>query len=139
MRKGVTKLEVSIILVIALILASLIIPRVARSTDGHGSPRTSRDIAEIRNAFRRFHLACDRYPTTTESLEVLTDGKNIKGWRGPYLEKDLLTDPWGNAYQYETVGANAFRVWSYGADGRADGTGEGEDIDPFGTGDQDAN
>ena len=73
-----------------------------------------------------------RYPTPAEGLEALVKPTgSIKGWTGPYLAKaDVPRDPWGRPYIYETGGdgAAAFRIKSYGGDGKEGGTGEDADI-----------
>lgn len=47
-------------------------------------------------------------------------------WRGPYLTKDDLNDPWGHRYGYKRFRVSGtdqleFRLWSFGRDG-IDGT-----------------
>jgi len=127
-RKGFTLIELMVVILILAILAALIVPRViGHSSDAKRSKATA-DIAEIKNALNRFRLACDRYPTTEEGLDVLVDGQDIQGWRGPYLEK-LVTDPWQNPYVYEDNGNDTFLVMSYGRDGSEGGEPGTEDED----------
>ena len=51
-------------------------------------------------------------------------------WNGPYLEKPLEKDPWGNPYQYKVPGPDGlpYGIVSYGADGTEGGEGEDADI-----------
>jgi general secretion pathway protein G len=39
-------------------------------------------------------------------------------WRGPYAKKDIPPDPWQNAYIYELIGPNQYKVYSAGPDGQ---------------------
>jgi type II secretory pathway pseudopilin PulG len=58
------------------------------------------------------------------SLVELTEGDTA------LLNKNQLTDPWGNQYQIKTRGeVNLdFDVYSFGADGQSGGEGESADI-----------
>jgi len=45
---------------------------------------------------------------------------NPSKWDGPYLDRDVPKDPWGNPYQYGSPGPynpDSFDVWSLGPDG----------------------
>ncbi len=56
---------------------------------------------------------------------------SLQGWHGPYLEKNVPPDPWGNPYIYQTPGrdgTDGFLVESYGADGAPGGEGVNADI-----------
>jgi general secretion pathway protein G len=72
-----------------------------------------------------FRLHVGAYPTTAQGLQALwmqpSDLKNPNNWRGPYSRMEIPVDPWGNPYQYELIGSEQFRIWSWGADG-ANGT-----------------
>jgi len=52
---------------------------------------------------------------------MLAAPAGVQGWRGPYLERGLPKDPWGNPYVYRYPGqrnANGFDLYSFGPDGR---------------------
>jgi hypothetical protein len=53
----------------------------------------ARDIAK---ACERYFIDQGHYPAELDDLLAQDDGKM------PYLTKDTLTDPWGNAFKYET-------------------------------------
>src|SRR6267378_2158430 len=55
--------------------------------------------------------------------------EGVEKWNGPYLKKELPSDPWGNAYVYRAPGRNGgYEIVSFGADGREGGEGENADI-----------
>ncbi len=55
--------------------------------------------------------------------------EGVKFWDGPYLEKDVPDDPWGNPYLYKSPAEKAeYEITSMGADGRIGGEGENKDI-----------
>jgi len=62
-----------------------------------------------------FKKDCGRYPTTAEGLSALVKDPQIKGWKGPYIEK-LKNDPWKHQFMYSLVGENVF-LYSTGLDG----------------------
>jgi general secretion pathway protein G len=86
------------------------------------------NMRELTSALEQFRIDTDRYPTTEEGLEGLRGApKNLKGWRGPYVSKNIPPDPWGNDYEYESDG-KSFTLFSYGADGIEGGEGDAEDL-----------
>lgn len=85
----------------------------------------------IAEALDNFHQENQRYPTTEEGLTVLTERLASTESRdpGPYLDKFMATDPWGNPYQYYAPGKEkGYDLISWGADGKPQGKGEEADI-----------
>lgn len=130
---GFTLLEVMIVVVILGILASIVVPRVMDRPDDARLAKVQTDIRGIASALELYRLDNFAYPTTAQGLEALvrkpTAGPDAKNWKqGGYLDR-LPEDPWGNPYQYLQPGLNgAFDLYSFGADGRADGEGMDRDI-----------
>jgi general secretion pathway protein G len=87
-------------------------------------------IEEFKGALQAFELDIGRFPTSTEGLDALVDNPgNLKGWNGPYLAKDLPTDPWSRAYVYRCPGEHGdYDLFSYGRDGVEGGKGVDADI-----------
>jgi len=90
------------------------------------------DLAILRGEIDQFRLDCKRYPTQLEGFHALVSKpKELPGWNGPYLQKEVTDDPWGNPYVYKTPGKNGqtgYLIESFGADGQPDGDGDNEDI-----------
>lgn len=130
---GFTLVELLVVLVILVLIASIVGPRVINYL---GSSRTKVAGAQIESfvtALELFRIDVGHYPTSAEGLDALVNPSgNIPGWMGPYLAKpELPADPWGRPYLYETGGGNGaavFRIKSYGGDGKEGGTGEDADI-----------
>lgn len=76
-------------------------------------------IKDLGQALQEFRRTEGYYPEPDGWLDDLV--------RGGYLER-LPVDPWWGEYQY-TPELETFTVKSLGADGRAGGTGDGEDLD----------
>lgn len=77
-------------------------------------------------ALREYARDCGGFPTAAQGLAALHNDPGVPGWAGPYLEAEVLLDPWGNALQYRAVGGRA-EVWSNGPDGEG---GTADDVRP---------
>jgi len=90
------------------------------------------DLATLKNGVSQFLLDCGRYPTTSEGLGALVrEPAKVQGWRGPYISKNVLQDPWSNPFHYEYIGNDSdkqFDIASYGSDGKPGGDGSAADI-----------
>lgn len=125
-RKGLTLIELMLVLVILVILASSVGYFV-----GNAQQNALKDAA--RAQIGRFDVCIGGYqvdvrglPSNSQGLNALiaapSDLANPARWRGPYLKTTTLPlDPWDNPYNYQQVGPNDFKIWSMGPD-RADGT-----------------
>ena len=81
--------------------------------------KASSDAFILERAVYTFKDATGRFPTGAEGLVVLTGpAPSAPTWQGYYLGKNLLTDPWGNAYLYvPATGSSPPKVLSLGPDG----------------------
>jgi general secretion pathway protein G len=127
---GFTLVELLVVMVILVLLAGLIGPRVLGYL---GSSRTKAATVEIKNlstSLELYYLDVGDYPTTAEGLEslVVLRGQK-KGWNGPYLNKaQVPVDPWGNPYKYDSPGKKGrYDLYTFGRDGKLGGTGEDAD------------
>ena len=129
-QRGFTLVELMVVVLIIAILAALIVPRVIQRQEDAKRTKASADIAELQSALLQYHLDNDNFPTNEEGLQALRAAPaSAKNWRGPYLQKAIPPDPWGNEYLYQTPGANGdFDVMSYGKDGQPGGEGADADV-----------
>ncbi len=129
---GFTLIEIMVVLVVIGILAAVIIPQFAGTTQDAKINAAKGNVAELESALERFYVHLDRHPTSEEGLKALLEapaGEESK-WRGPYI-KILRNDPWEHPYQYRAPGIhhpNGFDIWSRGADGADGGDGPNADI-----------
>jgi len=131
--RGFTLIELLVVILILGILAALIVPKVMNRASEAKVAAAKSDLSSLKGALDQFHLDCDRYPTTDEGLGVLSTPPGDVGskWKGPYLQKEITVDPWGNPYVYKCPGNNgsdSYVVESYGSDGQEGGTGDAQDI-----------
>ncbi len=128
--RGFTLLELLVVMVIIGLLAAYVAPRYF-SQVGRSEVRTAQaQIAAFRNALDTYRLDVGQYPTTEQGLAALTDKPaDVPRWNGPYLQKRVPLDPWGNAYIYKSPGEHGeFDLSSLGKDGQPGGTGDAADI-----------
>jgi general secretion pathway protein G len=131
---GFTILEMLVVLVIIGLVVGLVGPRVFTNVGKSRVQAAQAQIKLLRGAVENFQLDVGRYPTTQEGLAVLNtkpaQAALSARWRGPYLQEDLPSDPWGNAYLYSIPGANGqpFALYSLGQDGKFGGEDQSADI-----------
>jgi general secretion pathway protein G len=127
---------VETIIVIAIIL-------VLTATVGFVAYRSLRtaNIAAARTQIDTFSTALNgyladnrRYPTADQGLDALWQKPVLEpvpdDWQGPYLERPVPDDPWGNPYEYIVPGPNdlPYGIRSLGADGLQGGDKQDADI-----------
>jgi len=123
---GFTMIELLIVMVILGLLASLVAPKFFNklSTAERGIAATQ--MRSFETALDTYRLDTGKYPQKLDDLRV-SDGPR---WDGPYLPKDVPTDPWGNPYIYSMPGTEGkpYDLMSYGADGKEGGEEDNADI-----------
>lgn len=129
---GYSLLEILIVLTIIALIAALVGPRLFAQLDKSKVTTARVQVRALETALETMKVDIDRYPTPQEGLDLLmhADPKAVTGWSGPYLGGDLPKDPWRHPYAYQPPAdeTQRARVFSYGADGKPGGTGNGADI-----------
>lgn len=133
--RGFTLIELMVVMVILLILAGLVGPRIMGRPEEARRMKAKVDMQSIETALKMYNLDNGSYPTTEQGLDALVAapsvGKLPHGWReGGYLEKGRVPkDPWGNEYIYLSPGSRGeYDLLSHGADGEAGGDGKNKDL-----------
>jgi len=128
--RGFTLVELLLVLVILAVLAAVVVPKFTKRSEQARIAAATTDIANISTAIDVFETDTGRYPTSDEGLKALMEAPgNAKDWKGPYLKRPVVNDPWGNPYVYRTPGthnASGYDLYSFGPDGQEGGT---DDID----------
>ncbi len=128
---GFTLVELLVVMVILVLLASLVAPRVIGYLGSSKTKTAKIQIESLTTSLELFKLDAGRYPNTQEGLEALVKRPtNVATWNGPYLKKNKVpNDPWGNPYTYKLPGEKSeFDIISFGADGKSGGDNENRDI-----------
>ena len=129
--RGITLIELMVVLVIIGVLAALIVPNVLDRADDARTTAARTDVANLMQALKLYKLDNQRYPTAEQGLRALVSKPTVNpvppNWK-PYVEK-LPNDPWGRPYQYLNPGVKGeIDVMSFGADGQSGGEGKDADI-----------
>ena len=127
-RGGFTLIEVMLVLVILMILASLAGVAVNQQRTSAFIRAAKSQIGLFKTPLSMYRLDVGDLPSTQQGLEALreapSDLANPDKWKGKYLEEPVPRDPWDNEYQYEFPGSHEedmADIWSWGPDG-IDGT-----------------
>jgi general secretion pathway protein G len=129
---GITLLELLVVMVIIALFATLVGTRLWRNVATAKATTAKAQIETFENAIEQFRLDVGRLPTQEEGLQsvrVRPPSLDESKWKGPYLQKELPLDPWGNPYVYRMPGQHGdYDILSYGRDGHEGGDGEDADV-----------
>jgi general secretion pathway protein G len=80
-------------------------------------------IETLRLALQSYLLDCGTYPTESQGLSALWEKPILapipSSWDGPYIDRQIPKDPWGNDYIYKSPGEKnlPFTIMSKGPRG----------------------
>jgi general secretion pathway protein G len=128
--RGFTLLELLVVIVIIGLLAAYVGPKYFAQLGKSEVTVAKAQIGAFQKALDTYRLDMGRYPTTEEGLaSLITKPADGGRWNGPYLQKDIPLDPWGQPYQYRAPGSKSeFDITSTGKDRQPGGIGEDADI-----------
>ncbi len=129
-KDGFTLIEILVVIIILGLLSALVAPKFFGKV-GKAKVKTAKvQINLLGTALDDFRLDNGRYPTTDEGLNILREKpEDLKNWDGPYLPKQVPSDPWDQPYQYKNPGDHGeYDLFSYGKDGVEGGEKTDKDI-----------
>lgn len=131
--RGFTLTELLIVLVIIGLLAALVGPVLYQRINPAKQSVARAQIENFMTALDSYFLDSGKFPTQQQGLAALrVRQEGDSKWNGPYLKKDIPSDPWGNPFVYRTPGRNGgYEVISYGADGKEGGEGDNVDVNSW--------
>ena len=127
--RGLTLVELLVVVLIITMLAALIAPKIFRRFSTAKKRMAKIGISNVESAVAEYYTDCGDFPMSLADL-MEDPGGEMEGWAGPYLDLEDIKDPWKNPYYYEPPpsGTSKCVVISYGRDGAQGGEGEDEDI-----------
>lgn len=129
---GFTFVETIAVVVIMLIMSSGIGFSVSKYIEQSRVATVKNQLQIFTMALQSYYMDCGVYPSEEQGLDALFSKPETfpvpKGWNGPYVNKKINNDPWGNSYQYEIENEFnlPFVIYSFNQDGVKGG--EFEDI-----------
>jgi general secretion pathway protein G len=128
-QRGFTLIELLIVMIILGLLATLVAPKMFQKVGSSKQKAAQTQIGMIGTALDAYRLDIGGYPPTDLGLDALRKNPGTPAWDGPYLPKDVPSDPWGRAYVYRAPGEHGeYDLYSLGADGQDGGDGENADV-----------
>lgn len=132
-QRGFTLLELLVVVVIIGLLAAYVGPRYFAQMGKSERGIAKAQIEALARALDAYRVDMGRYPTDGEGLAALAERPATKSerWSGPYLQKAVPADPWGQAYVYQAptrADGEDFQLTSYGKDGQPGGSGDAADL-----------
>ena len=117
---GFTLIELLIVLVILGLLAALVGPTLVEHLKPAKRTVAAAQIEEFSAALDNFYMDMGRYPSAEEGMQALMEKPpGAKNWKGPYLKKEIPSDPWGNPFVYRFPGQHGpYDILSCGPDGK---------------------
>ena len=135
-RRGITLIEMMVVIVILGILATLIFTRVADRPEQARRTKAAVEIREIQTSLELFKLDNGFYPTSEQGLEALasvpSNGRVPQNYPDSGYVERIPLDPWKTPYVYLSPGVHGdYDLESYGADGQDGGEGTDKDIESW--------
>ncbi len=134
LEEGWTFVETLIVIAIVLILTSSVGFMAFKYIDKAKVVTARTQIENLSLALNSYFFDNKQFPSQDQGLDALWKKTNIspvpEDWNGPYLEKEVPADPWGNEFEYTVPGPNGlpFGIRSFGADGLEGGEDLNKDI-----------
>ncbi len=94
-----------VVVVIIALFAALVLPKMLSQAGKAKKTAAHAQINAYLTALGSYKLDTGVYPTTEQGLQALrVKPENVNNWQGPYTQKDIGNDPWGNPYVYRYPG-----------------------------------
>ena len=135
--KGFTFIETIVTITIILILSAAVGFSAIKYVERARIAGCRNQIEAFRLALQSYSLDCGQYPTEAQGLAALWERPSISpvppDWDGPYTDRQIPKDSWGNSFIYKNPGEKnlPFSITSLGADGKTGGEEANADINSW--------
>jgi general secretion pathway protein G len=124
-RKGMTLIEIMIVLAIIGSIAALLLPNITGQLDKSKVKEAKIQMTQVVNALSMYYSDCGKYPQALDGLAKAD--ANCSNWGPEPYYKKSLKDPFGHDLIYSVEGSE-YSLKSLGKDGREGGSGYDKDI-----------
>jgi general secretion pathway protein G len=130
-RDGFTLMEVLLVMAILVIMGTFVVTNFSKVFGGAKLKAANVQLGLFAQQLFLYETDMGSLPPTELGLSALrvrpTDPVGTGRWAGPYAQKEIPPDPWGNIYQYnletDPISSEAgFKLWSNGPSGQSNGT-----------------
>lgn len=128
-QKGMTLLEIIIVVTILASLAAILGTQVTKQLKKARVSEAKIQIGEITKALDMYNNDCGHYPSASDGLAALAPGgeSTCQNWGPESYIKKVPVDPWGSPFLYFLEGGS-YVVISLGQDKKEGGTGYDKDL-----------
>ncbi|MHC4660270.1 MAG: type II secretion system major pseudopilin GspG [Planctomycetota bacterium] len=99
---GFTLVELMVVIVIIGLLATVVVVRHMKATEGTPEVRVRVDFRSLEDAIDMYKMHTGQYPE--ELADLLEQPADAPGWNGPYIKGAYVPrDPWGTEYAYDCI------------------------------------
>ena len=138
---GFTFIETLAVLAVTAILTSQVGIAAHKMIQKARTASAKAQIEQLKLSLQNYFADCGRFPTEEQGLMALWEEPELfplaENWSGPYTDKKITVDPWGNEYVYVVKDSASgiqlpkglpFGIVSLGADKAEGGSGTDKDI-----------
>lgn len=122
-RLGFTLMELLLVLMILVVLASMAITTFTGTQEEALKNAAKGQVGIFKSAVNLYKFHTKEYPQALDNLtQKPSDSRLANNWHGPYLDTTSVPqDPWDRDYHFAAPGKHnteSFDVWSTGPDGQ---------------------
>lgn len=99
---GMTLIEIIFVVALLASLMALLVTNLSSTADNAKVDQAKIGMGNIYQVLQVYKIHNNRFPESLDDL--VTEPSGSRNWRGPYIEKNKLKDPWGNEYAYSLEG-----------------------------------
>lgn len=120
--QGLTLIEILVVLIILGIVMTFLAGKILGAGDQAKADLTKIMMKDIQGKIEQFRLRYNAVPASLDGL--LCRGVSAEGGCIPVATEEGLNDAWGNRFVYQLDGGGrAYKIKTFGADGRDGGDG----------------